>query len=177
MQARGLWACQRNLADFRVAYEELSGSYSHLDSYCMSQIISVISLICLADCHEIHSRFLFWMDFVQEVLVLGMASVCSTWGLVQQEVCGSLIPMFLLGHSNSPFVLRQLWDINSKEVIKAMVGLFEMDSAHIPRILDVCQVLFYVQTSLRLGSWGQLAVHLLFSERLYGIVLFAFPWK
>lgn len=77
-----------------------------------------------------------------------MASVRSAWGLVQSEVCSSLIPIFLLGHTNGITVLHALWEVNKEEVVKAMVELYLKDAAHIPRILDVCQVLQPVEYSL-----------------------------
>lgn len=101
-------------------------------------------------------QFSKFLVILQEVLVLLLASVRSTWGVVQREVCSSLTPIFLLGHTNGIAVLHALWEVNKEEVVKAMVDLYVKDAAHIPRILDVCQVYQlteYVVYSAALPCW------------------------
>lgn len=50
---------------------------------------------------------------LRQVLILGVAAVPGEWGLMQREVCGALLPLYLGNASpNSHIILTRLWGMN-----------------------------------------------------------------
>ena len=47
-----------------------------------------------------------------QVLLVGLASVHTGWGILQREVCGSLAAMYVDSHPNSSLVLHRIWPVN-----------------------------------------------------------------
>ncbi|CAI5954737.1 unnamed protein product, partial [Closterium sp. NIES-65] len=77
-----------------------------------------------------------------EVLIVGLAQVKTPGGgVIQREVLGALVPLYLANNPNSSIVLHALWGVpGGKDVVmQAMVGVHASDPTSIARLLDVCQ--------------------------------------
>ncbi|CAI5975139.1 unnamed protein product [Closterium sp. NIES-65] len=77
-----------------------------------------------------------------EVLIVGLAQVKTPGGgVIQREVLGALVPLYLANNPNSSIVLHALWGVpGGKDVVmQAMVGMHASDPTSIARLLDVCQ--------------------------------------
>lgn len=70
-----------------------------------------------------------------------MAMLPIEWSLLQREVYGALLPMYLANHPNSQVVLHRLWGMNQNLVLEAFVEYYSQDQTQINRILDICQEL------------------------------------
>lgn len=76
-----------------------------------------------------------------QVLCVGMAAVRTEWGVLQQEMCESLVTSFVAIHPNSAAVLSRVWPHNQDVVVRAMLALYKQEDTSISRILDVCEEL------------------------------------
>jgi hypothetical protein len=76
-----------------------------------------------------------------EVLLCALASCGAEWGVLQEEVAGTLLLPYLGNHPNAAVVLRRLWVSNPKCVLLGMVELHAKEPACVARLLDVCQEL------------------------------------
>ncbi|GJP79518.1 hypothetical protein CLOP_g9744 [Closterium sp. NIES-67] len=75
-----------------------------------------------------------------EVLIVGLAQVKTPGGgVIQREVLGALVPLYLANNPNSSIVLHALWAGSKEVVMQAMVGVHASDPTTVARLLDVCQ--------------------------------------
>jgi hypothetical protein len=80
-----------------------------------------------------------------QVLLMGMASLPGDLGLMQREVFGALMPMYLIGAGmgtgaspNSLIVLSELWSCRRDLIIDLLVDMYARDPIRITRVLEIC---------------------------------------
>lgn len=73
-----------------------------------------------------------------QVLFIGMASLRTDWGVLQHEVCQALALQCMTQRPNSSAILQLVWPKSRNTIMRAMLALYEQDTANLERILDVC---------------------------------------
>ena len=75
-----------------------------------------------------------------ELVSCALVVVASRGPTLQDELLGSLMPLFLMGtHTHHSAVLHRLWALNPSVLVHSMAKLYAEDRAFLSRALDVVQ--------------------------------------
>ncbi|XP_074382310.1 uncharacterized protein LOC141724188 isoform X2 [Apium graveolens] len=84
-----------------------------------------------------------------EILLLGVASITTTYNLLQYEVYSAVFPE-LLKNSTGASVFLQLWHVNNSLLLRGFLDAFSIDQDNIIKILDLCHELKIITNVLEM---------------------------
>ncbi|KAI7901129.1 CCR4-Not complex component, Not1-domain-containing protein [Cokeromyces recurvatus] len=74
-----------------------------------------------------------------ELLMIGLAQIQPTKNELHRLLLPKLLNIFLIGHVNSPLVIRLLWHVQLNFLLEGFFEMYKKDPTSISRILDICQ--------------------------------------
>ena len=105
----------------------------------------VQTLICLSESpyyHRIRTIFDAPIKIIPEYLLLTLLKTKPKIGkFLAEDLYSSLLPIFLVGHSNSIPILTEIWNTDKKLMINGMSELYKKNpkSMNLSRVLDISQ--------------------------------------
>ncbi|XP_017218466.1 uncharacterized protein LOC108195949 isoform X2 [Daucus carota subsp. sativus] len=75
-----------------------------------------------------------------EILLLGVASITTTYNLLQYEIYSSVFPG-LLKNTTGTSVFLHLWHVNNSLLLRGFLDAFSIDPENIIKVLDLCHEL------------------------------------
>ncbi|KAI9476483.1 MAG: CCR4-Not complex component, Not1-domain-containing protein [Benjaminiella poitrasii] len=74
-----------------------------------------------------------------ELLIIGLAQIQPIKNELHRSLLPKLLNIFLIGHVNSPLVIRLLWHVQPNLLLEGFFEMYKKDPTSISRILDISQ--------------------------------------
>ncbi|KAG1095710.1 hypothetical protein G6F42_018503 [Rhizopus arrhizus] len=74
-----------------------------------------------------------------ELLMIGLAQIQPIKNELHRTLLPKLLNIFLIGHVNSPLVIRLLWHVQPNLLLEGFFEMYKKDPTSVSRILDIAQ--------------------------------------
>ncbi|KAL7319889.1 CCR4-NOT core subunit cdc39 [Mucor circinelloides] len=74
-----------------------------------------------------------------ELLMIGLAQIQPIKNELHRTILPKLLNIFLIGHVNSPLVIRLLWHVQPNLLLEGFFEMYKKDPTSVSRILDIAQ--------------------------------------
>ncbi|CEP18731.1 hypothetical protein [Parasitella parasitica] len=74
-----------------------------------------------------------------ELLMIGLAQIQPIKNELHRTLLPKLLNIFLIGHVNSPLVIRALWHVQPNLLLEGFFEMYKKDPTSVSRILDIAQ--------------------------------------